>query len=55
MNIGWPQAIYLALTFMSLGIVAARNGEPREPYSLGLQCVTTALAFGLLWWGGFFS
>lgn len=55
MSIGWPEGIYLALVFMSLGIVATRNGEPRDPYSFGRQLFSTALALGLLWWGGFFS
>jgi len=50
-----PQLIYLALTFMAVGITAAKHGQPREPYSLGMTVFSAATSFGLLYWGGFFG
>lgn len=54
MDIGWPQLIYLGLSFLSLGIVIANNGKPREPYNAGSYALGLAITYPLLWWGGFF-
>jgi hypothetical protein len=55
MHIGWPQGIYLALVFLSLGIGIANHGRPRPPYNGGLHVVGVLIVLPLLYWGGFFS
>lgn len=51
----WPQLMYLALCFMSLGVAAAKHGQPREPWSFWGALVNLAIVLPLLWAGGFFS
>lgn len=51
----WPQVILGALLFVGLGLSLANHGKPREPTNFWLAAIGTALCFGLLWWGGFFS
>lgn len=54
MHIGIPQAIYLVMTFLGVGISIALHGKPRPPHNV-IVCVTSsAIAIGLLYWGGFF-
>ena len=56
MHLGWPQAIYVTLILVSMGIALAKFGEPkRSTYGFGEVIVGPALAFGLLYWGGFFG
>lgn len=56
MNIGWPEGIWFALLALSLVIGVAKDGEPRTgKHSLAGTMLNAALAFGLLYWGGFFS
>lgn len=57
MIIGWPQAIYLALLFIGLGIELARDGEPKKPgkHQFVPVLIVNALIFGLLYLGGFFG
>lgn len=56
MSIGWPEGIYLALTFIMICVHASNNGQPRKgDYDLGVALLGSALSLGLLWWGGFFA
>ena len=55
MTIDWPQGIYLVLLLLSLGLVLAKHGEPREPYNIWVTLFGTALTLALLYWGGFFG
>lgn len=54
-HVGWPQGIYLAIGFLSLGIILAKDGEPQKPYSIGRSLIAWAIVMPLLYWGGFFS
>lgn len=48
--------IYLALTFLGLGIAFAQHGQPKTGnHNAGITVVGTALVLLLMWWGGFFS
>jgi len=53
--IGWPQLIMISIIFLSLGVCAAKHGEPRKDYNIGISILDTALMITLLWWGGFFN
>lgn len=57
MNIGWPEGIFLALILLAIGKALARYGEPKKPdtYDIVDVLIGAAIAFGLLWWGGFFA
>lgn len=56
MNIGWPEGIWFGLAAFSLLIAVANDGEPKTgKNSLAVSMLSTALAFGLLYWGGFFA
>jgi hypothetical protein len=51
-----PALIYLALSFIGLGVVAAKDGQPRTgKCSLWSAVLSTWIAISLLYWGGFFS
>jgi len=52
---GWPQVIYIVLTALSLGIIAAKHGQPQKPYSITPNLIGTAIFAALLYWGGFFG
>lgn len=53
---GWPQYTMLALLFMSTGIYAAKDGQPKTgTYSFVGALVSDAVMIGLLYAGGFFS
>ena len=56
MNFGWPQALYLALVMLGIGLDLARHGEPKKParHNVWTTIVASALVLLLLWWGGFF-
>ena len=55
MTFGWPQVIYIALTFMGLGVSIIKHGQPRLPHSMWTHLLAIAIAYPLLWWGGFFG
>ncbi len=54
-----PQILMIVLMSLELGIVAAKNGEPKTgslaQYSFGSTFLGNALIVALLLWGGFFS
>ncbi len=56
MNIGWPQAIYLALVMLGIGLELARHGEAKKPgrHNAWATMIGSAIVLLLLWWGGFF-
>jgi len=56
-NVGWPQAIYLALTLLGLGVEISRHGEPKKPgrYNAVSTLIATVVVLSLLYWGGFFD
>lgn len=49
--IGWPELIYLGLSFLGLGIILA-EGNGRK---IIINLISLPLVLGLLYWGGFFS
>lgn len=53
-HLGWPQALYIALTILGLGISAAKNGQPQGPHSFSTSFIASLICFGILYWGGFF-
>jgi len=55
MIIGWPQGIWLAITFAGLGVVLAKDGEPKGNYSFGLTLACSIVNIAVLYWGGFFG
>ncbi|MEA9551732.1 hypothetical protein ABFU65_12010 [Xanthomonas campestris pv. raphani] len=57
MNIGWPQALYLALLLIGLGIAISKHGEMKKPerHKAGTTFVASMLVVLLLYWGGFFA
>jgi len=56
MNIGWPEGIWFGLAVLSLLAAAVLDGNPKTGnHSLAASMLSTALGFGLLYWGGFFS
>ena len=54
-SIGWPQAVYLILTLIGLGIVFAKHGETPSPTNAWVTTISTTIILGVLYWGGFFS
>jgi hypothetical protein len=51
-----PALIYLALTFIGLGVAAEKSGKPRTGnHSFCATAVSSLIGCGLLYWGGFFS
>jgi hypothetical protein len=55
-HIGWPQGIWFALTFMSVGLALSKYGQRKtDSYDIMDVLIGPAIAFGLLYWGGFFS
>jgi hypothetical protein len=56
MYIGVPQAIYIVLTILSLGVDLARNGHPQEgEYSFLTSLGGVVITYILLFSGGFFT
>lgn len=51
-----PQLIFLGWVILALGIVLAKNGQPRnDKYSFVASFISAAIQIGLLYWGGFFN
>jgi hypothetical protein len=56
MKVEAPQIIYSALILLSTGIAWARWGQQKtDSYDLVDCLVAPGIAFGLLWWGGFYG
>lgn len=56
MNIGWPESIWFAIASLNLLANFAYDGEPRKgKYSAPWSIIGCAMAFALLYWGGFFA
>ncbi len=53
-QLGWPQAIYIAITLLGLILAAKDHGKPREPSSFWTQLIGSGITYVLLIWGGFF-
>lgn len=54
-TIGWPQAVYLALSIFGLGFYAVKHGTPRDPYHFGWAIFGEFCLISLLYCGGFFK
>ena len=54
-TIGYPQAVFIVFMFLELAWLAAKHGEPRDPYNFWEGVGNYALFIPLLWWGGFFK
>ncbi len=51
-----PQIIYLALSLIGWGYVAAKHGQPKdENYNIWTSSISSVIIFFILWWGGFFN
>jgi LPXTG-motif cell wall-anchored protein len=56
MYLGIPQAIYLGLFLIELGLAIANNGKPKTGNeSIWISLISSGLVLALLFWGGFFS
>ena len=57
MKIGIPQAIYLALLLLGLGISLAKHGEYKraEKYSFWTTLISDGIVLLILYYGGFFG
>jgi hypothetical protein len=56
MYLGIPQIIYLILWLLGAGIAMAKHGEPKTgKYDFWTTLLSSILALGLLYWGGFFA
>lgn len=57
MKIGIPQAIYLALLLLGLGISLAKHGEYKraEKYSFWTTLISDGIMLLILYYGGFFG
>lgn len=53
-QIGLPQAVYLALTVVGLIYVGTNHGGTRK-IDFGASMISTVIVFAVLIWGGFFS
>lgn len=54
-NIGIPQAIWLALVVVGLIDEIVEHGKPRNPHNAYIYAISTVISFLLLYWGGFFG
>lgn len=54
---GWPQAIWIAIMAIGLGIHIAKHGKFKQPekFHAGARLVYVLLMAGLLYWGGFWD
>lgn len=53
---GWPQYVYLALTFMGMGVCLVKDGERRDgKYSFWSSLLSSAFILWVLYVGGFFG
>jgi hypothetical protein len=51
----WPQITYAALTLVGLGLVVAKNGEPKTgTHSVVSSLIVSAIILWILASGGFF-
>jgi len=50
-----PQIILILLMVLGAGIVMAKNGQPRTPYSFWSNLISDIITFAILYWGGFFD
>ena len=50
-----PQIIYLMIVAVGLGIALVLHGKPRDGHSFWTQLISSVIALGLLYWGGFFD
>ncbi len=56
MTLHAPQIVWLCILAFSLLASIVQDGHPRiGHHSLARDLVSYAIAFGLLWWGGFFA
>lgn len=56
MTFGWPQVIYIALSFMGLAVAIMQHGQPRtKTHDMKVTLVAMGIVYPLLWWGGFFG
>lgn len=55
MEFGIPQLIYLALTFIGIGITLTSWGEPVNRNSGWIDIIAIMIVYTLLIWGGFFN
>jgi len=55
--LGWPQWIWIAVAFISLGVHIAKHGEDRPPreYNFFWALLGVVGSFAFLYWGGFFT
>ncbi|MEO8118018.1 MAG: transglycosylase SLT domain-containing protein, partial [Rhodoferax sp.] len=52
----WPQITWIVLAALSLGVVLAKNGQPRiSRHSVFSTLIEIAIFGTLLWYGGFFG
>ena len=55
-DMGWPQWIWFALTFLNITVVSFVHGKPRQGNnSINIQLIGSILGFILLYCGGFFN
>ncbi len=54
MNIGWPEGIYLGLSFFMLAFALGMHGQPKGNWNGGAVLFGLGCELALLWWGGFF-
>ncbi|MFC0245790.1 hypothetical protein ACFOLL_12770 [Falsochrobactrum ovis] len=52
---GWPQITMIVLLALGIGVSAAKHGDPRPPYSIGVALISSAITVWLLIAGGFFT
>lgn len=56
MNIGIPEIIMLMIHAVCWGIALVKHGEPEEgKHNIFNSMIGSAIALGLMYWGGFFS
>jgi len=52
---GWPQWVYIGLSLVGLGYVAAKHGEPRDEYDIVSTAIASLVTAWILYCGGFFG
>ena len=55
LHLHWPQAIYVALTLVSLAYTTINHGKPRSNENVWGYMLGVLIAYALLIWGGFFK
>jgi len=56
MSLDWPQTLYILLSSAGLVIALRDHGTPRTgKHNAAHSFVGVLIAWGLLWWGGFFG